>query len=76
MGVPRHGEHTGKCANVVAYAALLQACFEDRVAALRLEALLFLRMALDCCPPATFRANFAELTPAVISCADDDWYDD
>lgn len=52
-----------------------QACFADRVAALRLEALLFLRMALDCCPPAAFRSSFAELTPAVISCADDDWCD-
>lgn len=50
-----------------------EACFTDRVAALRLEALLFVRVALDTCPPPTFNSAFASLVPAVIMCADDDW---
>jgi len=60
--------------NLAPLLPLVEEAFTDRTAALRLEVLLFLRAALDVCPPATFHARLETLVPAVISCADDDWY--
>ena len=48
-------------------------CFQDKAQALRLDALVFLRLALESHPPAVFRHHLPALLPLVLANVAEDW---
>jgi hypothetical protein len=46
---------------------------DTSLTAIRLEALLFLRMLLDCNTPSSFHPYIAGVVRAVVQCSSDEW---